>query len=301
MFSRNKSNQCFNIESVSRKKIVNVQRDNDIFNRYASLSRKGVVFRKEDFSFKPDKSLKNEIVSMIYDNSHHSRNTKAQSVKKENSCDIIFYDRTHNYFYNKNKELPTDNKNKNKKILNKSCEIGTKEPNQKTKQKRFKNKRSSSIVINEEIAQYDLNERSKLYIKTNIENKIYQRELLSKKASDVLIATRRNPKKELAETMSASQSMSDIRHWNNKKKEVKQIPIRAGIYTRKPILDYYEMNDKFIKDKNRIYSKRENQSTFFKEYKEMSLKAKKSDYRKDAKDDKGNYTSRVIHPKPFLI
>ena len=78
MFSRNKSNQCFNIESVSRKKIVNVQRDNDIFNRYASLSRKGVVFPKEDFSFKPDKSLKNEMVSMIYDNSHHSRNTNAQ-------------------------------------------------------------------------------------------------------------------------------------------------------------------------------------------------------------------------------
>ena len=61
------------------------------------------------------------------------------------------------------------------------------------------------------------------------------------------------------------------------------------------------MNDKIIKDKKRIYSKRENQSTFFKEYKEMSLKAKKSDYRKDTKKEKGNYTSRVIHPKPFLI
>ena len=301
MFSRNKSNQCFNIESVSRKKIVNVQRDNDIFNHYASLSRKGVVFPKEDFSFKPDKSLKNEMVSMIYDNSHHSRNTNAQSVKKENSCDIIFYDRTHNYFYKKNNELPTDNKNK--KVLNKSCEISIKEAKQKTqlKQNRYKNKRSSSIIINDEIAQYDLNERSKLYIQTNIENKIYKRELLSKKASDALISTRRNPKKELAETMSASQSMSDIRHWNEKKKKINPIPIRAGIYTRKPILDYYEMNDKLIKDKNRIYSKRENQSTFFKEYKEMSLKAKKSDYRKDTKKEKGNYTSRVIHPKPFLI
>ena len=154
MFSRNKSNQCFNIESVSRKKIVNVQRDNDIFNRYASLSRKGVVFPKEDFSFKPDKSLKNEMVSMIYDNSNHSRNTNAQSVKKENSCDIIFYDRTHNYFYKKNNEFPTDNKNK--KVLNKSCEISIKEAKQKTqlKQNRYKNKRSSSIIINDEIAQF---------------------------------------------------------------------------------------------------------------------------------------------------
>lgn len=300
MFSRNKSNQCFNIETVSRKKIVNVQRDNDIFNRYASLNRKGVVFPKEDFSLKADKSLKNEMVSMIYDNSHHSRNSNA-SLKKEKSCDIIFYDRTHNYFYKKNKELPSDNKTK-KKVLNKSCEISNKQTKPKLKlQTRIRNKRSSSIEINEEIAQYDLNELSKLYIKTNIDNKIYQRELLSKKASDALIATRRNPTKELAETMSASQSMSDIRHWSVNKKIIKPIPIRAGIYTRKPILDYYEMNDKFIKDKNRIYSKRENQSTFFKEYKEMSMKAKKSDYRKDTKNSNGNYTSRVIHPKPFLI
>lgn len=302
MFSRNlncRNQSANNVDSITHKKMVPVQRDNDIFNRYASLARKGVKIYRDDSPLRSDNSLNKEKVKMIYDNNKGNKTERLPLKRQSNELSLISKEKT------EKKDI--------KKQLHKSTsfhkcrfvkEGETKQTITPCNNRKQNYLRSYSIVLNEEIAKYDLHERSKIYINNTIEQRIANREKLSKKATDYLISSRNNKALSLARKMESSQSMYDIRNWQkeremkSKKEKTIILPPRPGL--RREVTEYYEMNDKFIKNKNTILNKKEIQDKSFKEMKKIANQSMSLRERGNKKKQEVD-SHIVIHKKPFFV
>lgn len=267
MFSKNYNSRTTfvnNIDATTRKKPVNIQKDNDIFNRrsLSSCNIPSSYYRHyftetsppnrqiPSFKSRPDNNLSVEIANKMYSNHFPSRNNDSSpsytdasktyntvtNINNDSVGDLLSYDTSHERFYRKNASPPPNSAYPKPLTfinLKRHPQTGHSGLKHLSINELFESNRlMHDSNINADIAQYDLNEMTNYIKNNNIKDKIARRAEMTSKATLALVneeTVRENRSMSLQNKMEKAQSNYDRHLINKAKLKLKQKILELNI------------------------------------------------------------------------